>query len=116
MDVATNANLVVRFDENVVAGSGNIVITETGGGVFETVNVTSGQVTIVDDTVTIDPAGALAQSTDYHILVDAGALTDPATNDFSGITDATAWEFTTLLDTDAPRRSDHITGRRSISF
>ncbi len=102
VDVATNANLVVRFDENVVAGSGNIVITETGGGVFETVNVTSGQVTIVDDTVTIDPAGALAQSTDYHILVDAGALTDPATNDFSGITDATAWEFTTLLDTTLP--------------
>ncbi len=103
VDVAIDAILALTFDEPVAAGIGNIEIRESiGDALFETIDVTSGQVIIVDDTVTVDPAGTLAHAAGYYLLVDAGAFTDLATNDFPGIGDATGWNFATVVDTTQP--------------
>ncbi|BCX46925.1 hypothetical protein HAHE_08330 [Haloferula helveola] len=100
-DDATDApavdNLAITFDEVVQAGSGDIVITETGVGVFETIPVTDPRVSFSGSVVTIDPTGTLATETDYDVQIAAGAILDtaPTPNVFAGIADATTWNFTT---------------------
>lgn len=93
--VGIGANLVMVFNENVIAGSGNIVI-RAGGQVVRTIAVTdTSQVSINGSTVAIDPAADLAAGGSYSITVDAGAFRDSAGNAFAGITGATAWTFST---------------------
>ena len=90
------ADLTLTFDEFVQAGSGSITIHLADGTVVATIDVTSDAVTIVDDTVTINPAGDLLPLTSYYVNIEAGAFEDLAGNSFAGITDATTWSFTTL--------------------
>jgi hypothetical protein len=97
-DVATTTNLVAIFSENIVVGSGNIVITNLTDGTATTIDVTVGppQVTVSGTTLTIDPTDNLFGGKEYAILIDAGAVTDdPAGNAFAGITSPTVWNFTT---------------------
>lgn len=78
-EVPVDANLTIEFNEPVIAGSGNIVIYRAGDdAVVETIDVTSGQVTIDGNTVTIDPSVELEPGTEYYVQVDAGALRDTA--------------------------------------
>ena len=100
--VAVGANLVVTFSENVQKGTGNILIRRSADNtVFETIDVTSGLVTVSGATVTIDPAGTLASSTGYYVEIAAGAVKDLSNNNFAGIAGNTAWNFTTA-DVAAP--------------
>lgn len=95
VDIATT--LTLTFDQAVAAGTGNIVITETGVGVFETVNVTDvGQVVFSGSNVTITLSGPLDYETAYDVQIDAGAIeSDPGADPWAGIADATTWNFTT---------------------
>ncbi len=94
--VAVDANLVIDFNEDVVAGAGNIVIKQVSDdSIVETIDVTSGLVTISNDTVTIDPTNDLTAGTQYYVEIDAGAIEDTAGNDYAGISGATSWNFTT---------------------
>ena len=88
-------NMVVTFNEHVVKGTGNITIVETGVGTFETIPVSSGQVSVLGRVVTIDPAGTLTNGTDYHVLIDATAIDDTSGNSFAGSELETDWDFTT---------------------
>ena len=95
-DVPADTNLVLDFNENMQKGSGNIVIKQSSDdAVVETIAVTSSQVTISSDHVTIDPSSDFAESTEYYVLIDAGTFKDLGGSDFPGITDATTWSFTT---------------------
>ncbi|MEM1167585.1 MAG: Ig-like domain-containing protein [Cyanobacteria bacterium P01_H01_bin.35] len=92
--IAIGANLVIDFDENVQAGTGNIVIKQlSDDSVVETIDI--GLVSISNDTVTIDPAADLAAGTEYYVEIDAGAIQDSAGNDYAGISGNSAWNFTT---------------------
>ena len=105
VDVVIDANLVMTFDEPVAAGAGNIEIRETvGDALFESIDITSGQVTVVGDTVTVNPIGTLAHARGYYLLMDAGAITDQEANqaDFAGIGDTTTWNFTTVVEITPP--------------
>ena len=112
--VPVGANLVMGFNETVVAGSGNIVI-RSGGQVVRTIaaNDTS-QVSINGSTVTINPAADLAVGSSYSITIDAGALRDSAGNSFAGISSATGWNFSTVTGgtptDDYPYNVDTTTG------
>jgi len=88
--VSLGANLVMTFEDNVSAGSGNFVIKEDGGSILETISATSSQVTVAGDTVTIDPAVPFDPSTGYYVLIDDGAIFG-----FGGISDPGNWNFTT---------------------
>ena len=104
-DVDTSANLVITFNENVVKGSGNIIITNaTTSSQHESIDVTSGQVTISSNVVTINPSVNFDGETDYYVLVDNGAFQDTEANDFGGIIETTDWNFTTR-DITAPLKT-----------
>ena len=94
--VAFDANLVITFDENVVLGTGNIVIKKSSDdSVFETIDVESGKVTAVSDTVTINPDGTFANSTGYYVQIGGTCFKDSAGNYYGGINDDITWNFTT---------------------
>ncbi len=92
-NVTANADLVIHFDEDVQKGSGDIVITETGSGVLETIPATDSRVSISGSMVTVNPNGVLAYSTGYHVEVVAGAFKDLADNPWPGISGTSGWNF-----------------------
>ncbi|MEG5056270.1 Ig-like domain-containing protein, partial [Microcoleus sp. B13-B6] len=102
--VAVAADLVVTLSEAVQKGTGNIVIKKTDGTVVETIDVTTPNVTVTGSSVTINPLADLAPGTGYYVEIATGAIKDLAGNNYVGIADATAWNFTTAVavDTTAP--------------
>ncbi|MEZ5406346.1 MAG: Ig-like domain-containing protein, partial [Verrucomicrobiia bacterium] len=97
--VIPSANLSIQFSESVAVGAGNITIVETGVGNFEVIPVNDPRVTILGNTVTINPDGVLAFGTAYHVLIDNGAFVDVANNAFTGINNQTTWNFTSVANT-----------------
>ncbi len=99
--VATNANLVITFDENVDAETGNILIKRTvGDTTFATIDVTGGLVSgSGGTTITINPASNFAESTGYYVQIASTAFDDTAGNSYAGINDTTTWSFTTADET-----------------
>jgi len=91
-------SLVITFAESIVIGTGNITIKKTAGDtVFETIDVTSSQVTGDGTTeVTINPSSSLPYMTGYYVQIDATAFDDASSNSFAGIADTTTWSFTTV--------------------
>ncbi|WP_234530248.1 Ig-like domain-containing protein [Paenibacillus pseudetheri] len=75
-------------------------------------------VTVLGNTVTFNPmivtpgngvkVGYLQPSTEYYVLVAAGAFKDAADNKYAGITDKAAWTFTTEQDTDGDGIPDSL--------
>ena len=96
-DVPKNANLTIAFNENVRAGTGNIIIKTADGDVVEIIDINSDRVTIDKNTVKIDPTNDFAASTSYYVEIESGAIEDLAGNDFSGISNSQTWNFTTSL-------------------
>ncbi|MCT7971026.1 Ig-like domain-containing protein [Laspinema olomoucense] len=101
-NIAGGANLVATFSETVQKGTGNIVIKKVSdSSVVETIDVTSTNVTITGNTVTINPINDLVEGTQYYVEIAPEAIRDLAGNNFAGITGAIPWNFTTA-DTAAP--------------
>lgn len=103
--VATSSNLIMSFNENVRAGSGNILIFNINGTIAQSISVTdTSQVTFSGNTVTINPTVDLAAGTSFYVNMASGVIKDTAGNSYAGIGDATSWNFTTAApaDTQAP--------------
>ncbi|KMN40574.1 S-layer homology domain-containing protein [Lysinibacillus sp. LK3] len=90
-------NLVLTFDEKVLpVTSKNIVIRNAADNqIVETIAVTQANVSITNETVTVNPTLDLVHNITYSIQIDAGAFTDVAGNAYKGITNNTSWNFTT---------------------
>jgi hypothetical protein len=97
-DVLPSADLTLSFDESVQVGTGDIGIFLADGTPVETIDVTSGAVTINGTEVTIDIAD-LALGTAYYVNIPSGAFTDLSGNPYAGISDTTTWAFTTVPTT-----------------
>ncbi|PIB35816.1 hypothetical protein BFP72_10645 [Reichenbachiella sp. 5M10] len=93
--VSLNANLVATFDEDMAKGSGSIYIIEEVVPPITHAVIDVNDVTIVDDEVTITPPLGLEPQTNYHVLIQSGALTDASGVAFSGISNASVWAFST---------------------
>jgi hypothetical protein len=93
-----NIDVVLTFSEKVMAGTGNIILSD-GAGDVRTIPVGDAQVTINDKVVTINSTANLHFDTTYHVKVDNGAFTDVAGNTYTGISDTTTLNFTTKLVT-----------------
>lgn len=91
------SNLRVNFNEIIRKGaSGTITILRSAdNSVFETIPVTSSQITTNLGTVTIDPANSLESATGYYVQISPGAIEDASGNAFAGISDSTTWNFNT---------------------
>ncbi|WP_035726294.1 choice-of-anchor I family protein [Bradyrhizobium murdochi] len=83
--VVAGNNIVLTFDEAVMAGTGNIVIS-SGAGDTRTIAINdASQVTISGNTVTINPTADLAAGSTYDVTLASGVITDVAGNAFGGI-------------------------------
>ena len=103
-NVDVDTNLVVTFSENIQKGTGLIsIFRSSDDGLIGVVDVTSGQVTISSNMVTINPSFNLEYATDHYIQIPASAFEDvTGGNDFAGILDKTSWNFTTGTETIPP--------------
>ena len=91
--------LIIYFNEEVTAATGNISIYEHDGSLVETIDVTGDQVeTEVDGgyMVTIQASVRLENETQHYMLMDKGTFVDYKGNKFDGISYDTVWRFTTI--------------------
>jgi hypothetical protein len=93
--VLLDSNIVLTFNEDVKTGTGNISIRRTSDdALFESISVTSDQVSITGAVVTVNPASNLLASTEYYVQIDATAIQDTSANNYAGIADTTSLSFT----------------------
>jgi methionine-rich copper-binding protein CopC len=97
--VATTANLVITFDEEVDAESGNITLYKSDDTQIQVFDVTSDISGSGGTAITINPTSDLAEQTSYYVQIDATAFDDASSNTYAGITDETTWNFTTADET-----------------
>ena len=89
------ANLVLHFDEGVLAGSGSFVIRNAAdGSVVETIAANSSQVTVDYNTVTINPGSDLTGGASYYLQTTGSAVVDHNGNTWGGISNASTLNFT----------------------
>lgn len=93
--VAIGANLVIGFDETIVAGSGNIVLLRGSQSTTTIAATDSARVKISGNTVTIDPGLDLAAGSNYTVTIDSGAFRDASGNSFAGL-NGSSWNFSTV--------------------
>ncbi|MEK7218621.1 MAG: hypothetical protein AAB728_04115, partial [Patescibacteria group bacterium] len=88
--------LLLRFSEPVTKRPGSITIYKADGTVFQTVDAMSGAVHGSSDSWWVQHA-PFSTGTGYYVRISAGAFWDSEQNEFAGIADATAWNFTTTM-------------------
>ncbi|HEY5714203.1 MAG TPA: Ig-like domain-containing protein [Candidatus Gracilibacteria bacterium] len=95
-DVYLDSDITLTFNETVVKGSsGNIYINDyTNYTDNRTIAVTSGEVSISGNVVTINPTADLSSNINYYVTFDSGILKDTAVapNSYDG---ADSFSFTT---------------------
>lgn len=93
--VANNANLVMTFSENVQKGTGNIVIYNANATVFQTIDVTTDKVSIVNNVVTISHDNFVCGDS-YYVQMASGVIKDMVGPVYAGINNATTWNFSAV--------------------
>ncbi len=95
-NVASTSLLVITFNEQVFKGSSNIIIWDAEQDIlFESIDVTSTQVSISNNVVTIDPTNNFyTNAYSYFVLINSNCFVDKAGNKFAGITNSDVWYFT----------------------
>jgi subtilisin family serine protease len=108
-DVALAANLIINFSETIQKGTGNVVIKKlSDNSVIETIDVTSANVTITNNQLTINPTANLVANTEYYVEVTDSAIEDLAGNGYAGINTNSTWNFKT--GSGATSSADNLVG------
>ena len=102
---SADANIMLTYNEPVQAGTGNIIITPSGGAAI-TIAVGDAQVTIAGAVVTINPTNNLTMSTTYTLTVPAGAIVDASGNAGSMVT--LSFSTAAALDETGPTVSSSV--------
>jgi len=108
-------DLVLYFDETVVAGSGDIVISN--GSDTRTIAINDASQVMFNEeyrAVTINPAADLIPNTKYNVTIANGVVRDAAGNLFSGISDQTTLNYTTIASD--PLLTWNSWGRSAVLF
>lgn len=107
--IGVDNNIFLYFDETVVAGNGDIIISNGSDTRDIDINDAS-QVTIYENgIIIIDPATDLIPYTTYNIQIGNGIIMDTEGNPYEGFNDQTAFEFNTVSYTGGAVYTD-ITG------
>ena len=95
--VQTAVNLTITFNEPVLKGAGNIVLTETlTNAVHEKIPVQDQRISFLSDRIIkIDPATDLKLNTEYFVSMAEGSFRDMNNNQFAGIARTDTYNFTT---------------------
>jgi len=104
-----DSDIKLTFSEAMMAGKGDIIITNGDDVRSISVNDTS-QVTFNNGKMTINPTEALISNTSYHVEFAEGVITDTKGNAFPGITDDTTLNFTTIPSNPLLVESNPING------
>lgn len=101
-NMGLDANLQITFNENVVAGAGNIEIyKKRDDSCIESIDVTSEQISGTGTkTITINPNTTFKGGTQYYIKIDSTCFKDENNNNYPGIADKETWKFTTAGEID----------------
>ena len=97
--VKLDQNIILKFSEEVIAGSGQIKLFDVNDKLVEAFTVSSS--IISGSTVTLNPSSNFASRSTYYIQIPSAAFVDAAGNGFLGISDKTALNFITI-DVNAP--------------
>jgi len=104
-----DSDIKLNFSETVMAGEGDIIITN--GDDVRSISVDdASQVTFGNGKITINPTEALIANTNYHVEFAEGVITDTKGNAFPGITDDTTLNFTTIPSDPVLVKSSPING------
>ena len=97
---SVSTNIVITFSENIAKGSGNITIRSgsASGTIQQTIDVTSGAVSVSGTQATINPPSDLAFETDTYIVVAAGCFLNSDEDAASGNAIINTYNFTTESD------------------
>ncbi|MDD2864341.1 MAG: Ig-like domain-containing protein [Methylococcales bacterium] len=110
-NVPTNSPIILKFNETIQAGNGNITIhaNSASGSILEAFSVASSKlVSFAQDTLTITPDINLANNTHYFVTIDSGAIQDLSGNVYSN---AASYDFTTQgITNHSPTGSVSISG------
>ena len=105
-DISINSNLVFTFSEDVIDGSGNVTIHDSStNAILNTFNISSSNVSISGNQVTINPSVDLSFNRALYVNIDSGALEDEASNIYTGLDSSglnTGMRFTTERDVTIP--------------
>jgi hypothetical protein len=90
-------NIVITYDQTISKGTGNITLRNSSGigTVIETIDVTSGVVSISGTVLTINPVNPLPLNTDVYVVIDAGAILGLTTTSTSSLLNT--YNFTTEI-------------------
>ena len=97
-DQSVSTNIVITFSENIAKGSGNITLkagNPSTGTVRQTIDVTSGAVSVSGAQATINPPSDLEYEEDTYVVVDAGCFTNTDGDAASGNAIINGYNFTT---------------------
>ncbi|WP_342549006.1 Ig-like domain-containing protein [Paenibacillus sp. FSL P2-0089] len=96
--VPVSAALTLTFNENILAGKGNIeIVNAENGEVVKSIKADDKTlVSIANSTVSINTNGLLKQGGSYYVLIQPGAFTDEAGNSYAGLADSKLWSFATV--------------------
>jgi len=97
--VAVDSNIIITFSENITKGSGNITIRDgsASGTVRQTIDVTTGAVSVSGTQATINPNN-FQFDVDTYVVVDAGCFTNTDGDAASGNAIINTYNFTTETD------------------
>ena len=93
-------NIVITFSENITKGSGNITLraSSASGTIRQTIDVTSGAVSVSGTQATINPPSDLQFEEDTYVVVDAGCFRNSDGDVASGNAIINTYNFTTESD------------------
>ena len=99
-DQSVSTNIVITFSENITKGSGNILIRagSASGTIRQTIDVTSGAVSVSGTQATINPPSDLENEEDTYIVVGSGCFRNSDGDADSGNAEINTYNFTTEPD------------------
>lgn len=102
--VLLTSNIVITYDQLLVAGEGDITLREVSGigTVIETIGIGSTSAVISDKTLTIFPTSSLPQGTTIYVGLPTGLLTNYVGGDTKEVTNYTFDTIEFRLDSIAP--------------
>ncbi len=107
-DVSINLAASVTFNEDVVKGTGSLVLKKASdNSIVSTININDA--TLSGRTLSVSLSN-LSVNTTYYIEVAAGAVTDLEGNPFAGISGNNSWSFTTGITIYAANFQNCTTG------
>ncbi|MBN1279883.1 MAG: S8 family serine peptidase [Chlorobiaceae bacterium] len=94
--IAPDTTIMLTFDEEIRAGTGNIGIYTAAGAQWCSIAASdTTQILFSADTLTIDPANDFEEGCSYYVTIEHGAITDLSDNCFAGLIDPADLNFTT---------------------